>query len=98
MPPELAENKTMTHRISKPEPNEAKFKELVLLVAKQSEGDGTFGATKLNKLLFYIDFLSYLNLGKAVTGMQYQKLDRGPAPKKLVPITKQMTENGDIIQ
>ena len=36
--------------------NERKFRELILNISEQSEGDSTFGAVKLNKLLFYIDF------------------------------------------
>lgn len=71
-------------------PNDTKFKELVLFISDRSEGDPRFGATKLNKLLFYADFLSYLHTGKPITGHSYQRLKNGPAPKALVPILRQM--------
>ena len=57
--------------------NDAKFRELILLIAVKSEGDSYFGETKLNMLLFYIDFLSYLELGLPITGQKYQKLAWG---------------------
>ena len=34
-----------------------KFRELILYIAQESEGDPNFGATKLNKILFFCDFL-----------------------------------------
>jgi len=38
-------------------PNDTKMKELILHVAQASDKDEKFGAQKLNKLLFYADFL-----------------------------------------
>jgi antitoxin SocA-like protein len=76
--------------------DEDKFRELILFVAERCEGDPTFGATKLNKLLFNIDFLAYLLLGKSVTGQRYQKLENGPAPRALVPVTRHMVDEGDL--
>jgi hypothetical protein len=73
-----------------------KLKELILLLARESEGDPNFGATKLNKELFYTDFLAYLNLGKAVTGQEYIALERGPAPKYKMVIINQMIKDGDL--
>lgn len=73
-----------------------KLKELILYIALRSEGDDKFGATKLNKLLFYSDFLAYLNFGKAITSHEYQVLPKGPAPRYLVPIRREMEATGDI--
>jgi len=39
-------------------PNDRKFQELLLYVAARCEGAPTFGATKLNKILFFADFLA----------------------------------------
>jgi hypothetical protein len=72
------------------EPNDAKLRELILYIARRSERDERFGATKLNKLLFFADFLAYVKLGSSITGQEYQKLPNGPAPRRLLPITKQM--------
>lgn len=73
----------------------AKFKELVLLLAEKSEGDASFGATKLNKLLFYVDFLAYRQFGEPVTGQEYFRLSYGPAPKRLLPLVGELEATGD---
>ena len=36
--------------------------------------------TKMNKLLFYTDFLSYRMTGKAMTGLSYRAIAHGPVP------------------
>ena len=69
-----------------------KFKQLILYLAAKSEGDQSFGATKLNKLLFYSDFLAYLTTGSPISGQTYQKLSYGPAPKSLVPVLREMQD------
>jgi hypothetical protein len=76
--------------IVQPPPNDAKLKELILFVASRSQDDPRFGSTKLNKLLFFADFLAYVKLGKAITNHPYMRLPNGPAPKAMVPIVKQM--------
>src|SRR6266436_3959963 len=73
-----------------------KFKELILYICEKSATDPNFGATKLNKVLFLSDFWAYGNLGKPITGVEYMKLPFGPAPRPLVPIRKEMQENGDL--
>jgi len=76
------------------EPNEDKMKELILFVAEQSMGDDEFGSIKLNKILFYADFTAYLNFGKPITGMEYMRLENGPAPRRFIPISKELEEEG----
>jgi hypothetical protein len=73
-----------------------KFTELVLFIARRSEGDPRFGGVKLNKLLFYADFLSYVHFGRPMTGQQYAALANGPAPKYKVPLWRKMLQNKDI--
>lgn len=77
-------------------PNDSKFRELVLFIAQRSEGDPLFGAIKLNKLLFYSDFMAYLKLGRPITGQPYFALENGPAPRYLVPLRQQMVKNKEI--
>ncbi len=36
--------------------------------------------TKMNKLLFYIDFLNYRRHGQAITGVSYRAIQYGPVP------------------
>jgi hypothetical protein len=76
-------------------PDDRKLKELILFISRRSERDPNFGATKLNKLLFFADFLAYAKLGHSITGQDYQKLPNGPAPRRLVPITKEMSGKSD---
>ncbi len=76
--------------------DEARFKELVLYVSQKCAYDPRFGSTKLNKILFYADFLAYAELGNPITGFEYQKLSNGPAPRRLLPIRKQMIEAGEL--
>jgi uncharacterized phage-associated protein len=38
--------------------------------------------TKMNKLLFYIDFLSYRQRGIAMTGLSFRAIDFGPVPDR----------------
>jgi hypothetical protein len=77
-------------------PNENKFRELLIFIARRSEGDPRFGAIKLNKLLFYSDFLAYLELGYPITGQPYFALENGPAPRYLVRVREQMVRSKEI--
>lgn len=77
-------------------PDERKTQELILYISTISEGDENFGAVKLNKLLFYSDFLAYLRYGKSITGQEYQALRLGPAPRRFLPIRKKMVEDGSL--
>ncbi len=74
--------------------NAKKFQELALHVAKLSEDDPRFGSTKLNKLLFYIDFGGYKLLGAPVTGATYQHLPAGPAPREWLPAKNTLEDSG----
>ena len=69
--------------------------ELILHIANMCEDDPTFGATKLNKILWWADFLSYARHGTPITGVEYQRIKNGPAPKRLVPIRNQLAANND---
>jgi len=76
--------------------DDEKLRELIIYVSMLSQQDRNFGATKLNKLLFYTDFLAYQRFGTAITGQEYQALPQGPAPKRLKPIIERMKVAGDI--
>ncbi|HYU45770.1 MAG TPA: Panacea domain-containing protein [Terriglobales bacterium] len=77
-------------------PNDQKFRELLLFIAERSENDPQYGAIKLNKLLFYSDFLAYLKLGKPITGQEYFALRQGPAPRYGTRIREEMIAAGEI--
>jgi uncharacterized phage-associated protein len=41
------------------------------------------GKTKLFKLLYYLDFIHYSEVGRSVTGQDYYAWDMGPVPRTL---------------
>ncbi len=43
---------------------------------------GDVWCTKMNKLLFYVDFLSYRERGMAMTGLTYKAIEFGPVPER----------------
>ena len=55
------------------------LKAIMLMVL---ENCGEVFCTKMNKLLFYIDFLSYRQRGMAMTGLAYRAIDFGPVPDR----------------
>jgi hypothetical protein len=71
-----------------------KLRQLILYIASRCEYDRMFGATKLNKILYYADFLSYREYGEPITGVPYMKLENGPAPVHLVIERDKMIKDG----
>ena len=53
---------------------------------------GEVWTTKMNKLLFYIDFLSYRERGIAITGLSYRAIDFGPVPERWERVYSQFDE------
>lgn len=48
--------------------------------------------TKLNKLLFYSDFLCYKNTGFGISGIDYRAIDLGPVPSNFDKIYSELTD------
>lgn len=46
------------------------------------------GIVKLNKLFYYLDFISYRDTGKSVTGDTYKRLSKGPFAEHLDGVVK----------
>lgn len=66
--------------------DESKFIEMLLYVADRLVGDRAGGATKLNKVLFFAEFAHLRRHGRPISGVEYFRLDNGPAPRRLKPI------------
>ena len=79
------------------EDGEKRLAELMLHVANKCQDDPNFGATKLNKILWWSDFLSYGRAGEPITGVEYQRLGKGPVPKRLLPIREKLINDYDAI-
>lgn len=54
-----------------------RLKNLLLYIIEQM---GEVFQTKMNKVLFYIDFLSYRESGMAISGLAYNAIEFGPVP------------------
>ena len=80
----------MTH----PSFNSEKFRELLLYVAHHSVRDPWFGAVKLNKILFYCDFIAFKRFLNPITGASYVKLPEGPAPRELLSERSALLDEG----
>jgi Protein of unknown function (DUF4065) len=73
--------------MTEPEYDAAKFEELLLYVTERTQDDPACGDMKLNKLLYFADFLAFEKLGHAISGAPYQRLPWGPAPRYLLPLS-----------
>lgn len=83
-------------RISIPEFEVSKFKNILLYILERCGGKPNVGETVLYKLLYFSDFNFYEIYEEHLTGAQYRKLPYGPVPQKLDSIVSQMIENGQL--
>lgn len=75
-----------------------RFRELIVYVCDKCASDPGFGATKLNKVLYHADFRAFERFGVPLTGMAYQKLPFGPAPRALLPVVRELAEEGALTE
>lgn len=87
----------MTELTYTPTYDRSKMEQLALYVAWRSTGDRKFGKTKLAKILFYSDFISYRESGQAITGAEYSKLPNGPFPLALNSALKRLQKGGKAV-
>lgn len=79
----------------KPKLNEQKYKNAVLYFTKYCN-NRYLGATKLNKLLYYLDFISYRDRKTLVTGDVYIHKDYGPVPGQIDEVLSKMSAEGKL--
>src|SRR4051794_39560528 len=75
--------------------DERKFREMLLYVASALGDDPAFGATKLNKVLYYAEFGHVRATGHPISGVEFQKLPQGPAPRRLLPVRGDLIDHGE---
>lgn len=75
------------------EMNREKFKALVHYVCAKCEDPSRLGATKLNKILWYAETITFLNFGEELTGAKFVKRQFGPAPKAILPILQELEDD-----
>ena len=76
-----------------PDFDATKFRQLMLYIADRSKEDPWFGATKLNKILYFCDFRAFAELGRPITGATYMRLSEGPVPRELMSQRKAAIED-----
>ena len=76
--------------------DEERFKELIVFITELCNDDDTFGSVKLNKILYFADFMAYRVLGNPITGATYFKLPEGPAPRQLLSARTDLVAEGRI--
>jgi len=73
-----------------------KLHALILHISQQLADDPSFGATKLNKTLWRIDFTAFAARGTPITGLSYQKLEKGPVLRSMPHVIREMQEQDKI--
>jgi hypothetical protein len=77
--------------------DEDKFAELVLYVAQRLDDDPDGGAVKLNKALWWSECAHLRQYGRPISGAEFQKLEHGPAPRRLPPVRARLLQRGDAL-
>jgi len=77
-------------RISVPQQNIEKFKEVLLYILEKVGSKSNVGQTVLYKLLYFIDFNYYEKFEEQLIGATYIKNHHGPTPKEFTRIVEEM--------
>jgi hypothetical protein len=77
--------------------NRERFKMLVHYVCwRYKDNTSKLGSTKLNKTLWLADFTRYYFSGSSITGARYVKQKFGPVPKAIMPVLRELEEEGAV--
>lgn len=93
-----ASNQTTDIRISVPQKNLEKFKEVLLYVLSKVGGKPNVGETVLYKLLYFIDFDYYEKYEEQLIGATYIKNHYGPTPIEFNDVVAEMIKQGEIVK
>ena len=85
-----------TTRISVPQKNLQKFKEVLLYILGEVGSKPNIGETVLYKLLYFIDFNYYEKYEEQLIGATYQKNHHGPTPVEFIKIVDRMIKDGEL--
>jgi len=81
-------------RISVPQKNLEKFKEVLLYVLSKVGSKPNVGESVLYKLLYFIDFNYYEKYEEQLLGATYIRNNYGPTPKEFIKIVEDMEGKG----
>jgi transcriptional regulator with XRE-family HTH domain len=85
-------------RISVPQKNLKKFKEVLLYVLSKVGSKPNIGEAVLYKLLYFIDFDFYEKFEEQLIGATYIKNHYGPTPIEFKIIVDDMIQNGEVVK
>lgn len=85
-------------RISVPQRNLDKFKQVLLYILETAGARPNIGLTVLYKLLYFIDFDYYEKYEMQLMGLTYFKNTHGPAPREFKMVIDQMIADGEVEQ
>lgn len=83
-------------RISIPQKNLQKFKEVLLYILNKVGSKPNIGETVIYKLLYFIDFDFYEKYEEQLVGATYKKNQYGPTPIEFAKTVEQMVKKGEI--
>ncbi len=83
-------------RVSIPQENLAKFREVLLYILEKVGARPNVGETVLYKLLYFIDFDYYEKFERQLIGARYIKNKFGPTPVVFQKIVENMSKKGEI--
>ncbi len=90
--PEKAEE-----RISVPQKNVEKLKQVLLYILERCAGRPNVGETVMYKLLYFSDFNYYEQYEEQMTGATYKKRRFGPVPVELSAVINRMIKNKELM-
>jgi uncharacterized phage-associated protein len=90
------QKKDQEMRISVPQENVDKFRQVLLYVLGKVGYQPNVGETVLYKLLYFIDFDYYEKFEEQLTGCTYIKNHHGPTPVEFAKIVNSMEQKGEI--
>lgn len=94
----LEEAQAIYERISVPEINVNKFKNLIIYILEKCAGKPNVGETVLYKLLYFSDFNYYEIYEEHLSGAKYRKLPNGPVPISVDTILDSMVNVDNSLQ
>ena len=75
-----------------------RLKQLVHYVCNRCKDEPGFGATKLNKILWYLDTFAFLKSGKPLSGdTRYVRRKHGPAPHQILVVLRKLETEKSIL-
>lgn len=83
-------------RISVPQKNIEKFKQVLLYVLGKTAGKPNIGMTALYKLLYFIDFDYFEKYEEQLMGLTYMKNHHGPTPREFTSVVDAMKTQGEV--